>query len=141
MTPLLLLACLPDGVGPAGTGAGVEDSGVSTALPGDSADDDTGEDPGYEDPWGCADLYDPSYLPAYELEIGSAEWARLRADFTAGRKDYHEVTLTLDGERVPAQIRLKGNPDFSWFGDKLQFVISFNEVDPDARFHGLRKTT
>jgi hypothetical protein len=136
MTPLLLLACLPDGVGPAGTGAGVEDSGVSTALPGDSADDDTGEDP-----WGCADLYDPSYLPAYELEIGSAEWARLRADFTAGRKDYHEVTLTLDGERVPAQIRLKGNFDFSWFGDKLQFVISFNEVDPDARFHGLRKTT
>jgi hypothetical protein len=38
-----------------------------------------------------------------------------------------------------AQVRLKGNPSFSWFTEKMQFVIAFNEVNPDGRFHGLRK--
>ncbi len=38
-----------------------------------------------------------------------------------------------------AAVRLRGNPGFSWLGPKMQFVISFNEDDPDGRFMGLRK--
>jgi hypothetical protein len=34
-------------------------------------------------------------------------------------------------------VRLKGN--WTWTCGKYQFVVSFNEEDPDTRFHGLRK--
>ena len=60
---------------------------------------------------------------------------------------YHPLAEFKYGNEVvtDAMIRLKGQS--SWreaveAGDnppKLQFVISFNEVDPTARFHGLRK--
>jgi spore coat protein CotH len=113
----------------------------ATELPADTGAADTAEEAGPDDEWGCADIYAVDKLPAYELDIATGDWARLRADFSAGRKDYHEAVLHLDGETADVQVRLKGNPDFSWFGDKMQFVLSFNEVDPDARFHGLRKTT
>ena len=136
---LLLAACTPyPDTRPA---AGGHDTSGTEPLPGDTAG---GEDTGggsSKDEFGCADLYAPDRLPAYELDIGTGEWARLRADYTAGRKEYQEAVLHLDGETADVQLRLKGNPDFSWMGDKMQFVVSFNEVDPDARFHGLRKIT
>ena len=60
---------------------------------------------------------------------------------------YHPIAEFKYGNEVVtnAMIRLKGQS--SWrevidAGDtppKMQFVISFNEVDVDARFHGLRK--
>ena len=106
-------------------------------LPGAPTEEDSGEE--RSDPFGCASIYDPGTLPAFELEIGGMEWAQLSADFGAGRKDYHEATFRYEEEEAPVMVRLKGNPSFSWFGEKLQFVISFNEEDPDARFHGLRK--
>ena len=142
MTLPLLLALVgcTDGSGPAETSSDSEPGGAQV-LPGETGGGDSGGSSGTKDEWGCADLYAPDFVPAYALEIGTSEWARLRGDFTAGRKDYHEAVLSLDGETVAVQVRLKGNPDFSWFGDKMQFVVSFNEVDPDARFHGLRKVT
>ncbi len=38
-----------------------------------------------------------------------------------------------------AQIRLKGNTAGSWIGDKLKFVLAFDNVDEDARVEGERK--
>ncbi len=136
---LLLAACTAvDDDAPIGPGDPAEDS--ATALPGDTAADtgaDTGDAP--KDEFGCAAIYGADVLPAYDLQISDLEWARLEADYSSGRKDYHEATLVYAGEPVPVMVRLKGNPNFSWFGEKLQMVISFNEVDPDARWHGLRK--
>jgi hypothetical protein len=133
----LLAGCQPDPIegGDSALPGGPDPEG----LPGDT--DDSGNSGGDKDEYGCADLYAPDRLVAYDLEMGAGEWARLRADYTAGRKEYVEAVLHLDGERADVQVRLKGNPDFSWMGDKMQFVVSFNEVDPDARFHGLRKIT
>lgn len=111
-------------------------------LPGDTSETaDTADTDEPANPDGCSGLYDLDRLPAYDLEISDGEWARLEADYATGRKDYHEATLHLDDETVPVMVRLKGNPNFSWFGEKMQFVLSFNEVDSEARFHGLRKTT
>ncbi len=101
----------------------------------------------------CADLYDEDRLVDYRVEIADGEWAALQDEFAnwAEReanglplKPYHPILFRYvgpDGEEevVPdARMRLKGNPCCSWSG-KMQFVISFNEVDSDARFHGLRK--
>ena len=95
-------------------------------------------------------------LPTFEVLIAQADWDALVSDFYSMAQNealgldihpYHPLTeFKYGGEVVPnAMIRLKGQS--SWreaveAGDnppKLQFVISFTEVDPTTRFHGLRK--
>ena len=93
-----------------------------------------------EDADGCEDIYDPELFPAFSIEISDAEWAGIEADYASGSKNYHPIVFHYGDEVVAdAMIRLKGNPSFSWFMEKKQFVIAFNEVNPDGRFHGLRK--
>ena len=98
----------------------------------------------------CSDIYDQGKFPTFEVEIDDAEWAGIQAEFAdpAGReaqglspKPYHPVKLFryMDETFTDAMIRLKGNQYFSWVPPKMQFVISFKEVNPDGRFHGLRK--
>lgn len=87
---------------------------------------------------GCSDLYDPESLPTFELAFAPGDWARVQANCSAYSLDYVPVELTVADETVDAHVRLKGN--WSWSCEKLQFVLSFHEDDPDARFHGLRKT-
>jgi hypothetical protein len=139
---LILLACVEPGPGESGDTTGVDDPGTDgvehlEGLPGDTAPDD----PDTRDEDGCPALYDPGVLQAFEVEISEEEWAEIEEDYARGEKDYHPITFRMGDEVVEdAMIRLKGNPYFSWYvEDKYQFVISFNEVDPDARFHGLRK--
>jgi hypothetical protein len=88
-------------------------------------------------PKACDAIYDPETLPEFHLDFPDGEWDALRNDCNNGSQAYHPVTLTLGDETVDAMVRLKGN--WSWSCDKMQFVVSFDEVDPDARFHGLRK--
>lgn len=101
-----------------------------------------------EEPYGCADLYNEALLPTFSVEIADAEWDALTAEFldpaacgSADPKPTHPlIAFTYGDERVEdATIRLKGNECFSWIPPKMQFVVAFNEVDPDGRFHGLRK--
>jgi hypothetical protein len=105
-------------------------------------------------PGPCADIYSDDLFPTYELQIAPGDWSALLDDFysmqqnAAAHVDYHPWH-TLDefkyGNEVihDALIRLKGWS--SWWQSemdnppKLQFVISFNEIDSHARFHGLRK--
>jgi hypothetical protein len=106
-------------------------------APGDTGDTDEGHTDG---PDGCSDLYDPDVLQEFSIEISDAEWAELVNDYASGQKDYHAIVFHYGDEVVDdAMIRLKGNPGFSWYDDKMQFVIAFNEVDPAGRFHGQRK--
>lgn len=125
-----------DTPGPGGD-TGSEDVGglpdTDTDEPDDTDDPDTSGD-------GCADVYDPDVLQAFEIEISDEEWAELENDYARGDKDYHPVVFRYGDEVVEdAMIRLKGNPNFSWYTEKMQFVIAFNEVDEGGRFHGLRK--
>lgn len=85
----------------------------------------------------CADLYDPGELVEFAVEIDAEQWSAMQNDCQAHVEEYRPITLHYGSESVAAMWRLKGN--WSWNCDKLQFVISFNETDPDGRFHGLRK--
>lgn len=143
LLPLLLL--LPSGCGGgagAGDEAGPSPGGAGAANGGASGSGGGGEvgiggSTPVTFPRPCSDLYDESLLPTFAVELAASDWAALGRDCEAGVKQYHPVTFRYGAESVPAMIRLKGN--WSWNCDKMQFVISFNETDADARFHGLRK--
>jgi hypothetical protein len=108
---------------------------------GDDRGDDTsgGDTDPDEESWpkACSSLYDPDVLTTFDLEFAPEEWAGIQSDCSNGVQQYRPVELLYEGETVSAMARLKGN--WSWNCSKLQFVVSFDEVDPAARFHGLRK--
>ena len=133
---LLLLACSgskvtldPDSARP--------DTGTGTDTASDTGEDLDTAPPPETWPKPCADLYDPERLVAFDLAMDAGEWDGLRSDCANGVQAYRPVTFGFDGESVPAHVRLKGN--WSWDCNKMQFVVSFNETDPQGRFHGLRK--
>ena len=85
----------------------------------------------------CSDLYDEALLPTFDVEISETEWNAMARDCEDEVQEYRPIVFRYSSETVDAMMRLKGN--WSWDCDKMQLVISFNSVDPDARFHGLRK--
>ncbi len=107
---------------------GVEDTG-------DSGEEEEPEDTGW--PKACPELYDADVISEFDLTFADAQWSGMQNDCQQGVQRYRPVQVTHDGETVQAQVRLKGN--WSWNCDKLQFIVSFNEEDADARFKGLRK--
>ena len=104
---------------------------------------------------GCSDLFDPAPLVDYAFDISADEWAKIDYEFrnrdalkAAGvdYKTYHPIVFHYGSETVSdAMVRLKGQS--SWRhtvredGDKakMQFVVSFEEVNPAAKFHGVSK--
>ena len=133
------------GGGPAGAGAPVGGAGATAGT--------GGEMPSMAR--GCSDLFDQARLVDYAFDISADEWAKLDYEFrnrdalkAAGIdfKTYHPIVFHYGSETVTdAMVRLKG--DSSWRitlmedGDKarMQFVVSFDEVNPAAKFHGLSK--
>lgn len=69
--------------------------------------------------------------------MSAAEVAGMDQDCSQKVKKYRPATFRYGNESAEVMVRLKGN--WSFRCDKKQFVISFNEVNPDGRFHGLRK--
>lgn len=152
---LLVVAC----GGPEGDDDPVVDPdaglGPDAAAPDAAVDIDAGVP---VSPDGCAPMFGQTILPQYELTIAPAEWAALEDEFhhraereAAGLdpKPYHPAgfTYVAGNQRVvvdDVQVRLKGNSSWAQTiafdaDPKMQFVISFNEVDPAARFLGVRK--
>ena len=104
---------------------------------------------------GCSDLFDQATLVDYSFDISADEWAKIDYEFhnrdalkAAGidYKTYHPIVFHYGNETVnDAMVRLKG--DSSWVitvsqdGDKarMQFVVSFEEVNPAGKFHGVSK--
>lgn len=129
------------------------DAGV--ASPVDAGVPDAGTAPvGGMDASGCPHLFAQDLLPTYRVEIAPAEWAKLQDEFLnyAQRKaagldlhPWHPIVFRYRDEVFPtAMIRLKGKSSWELAvardpNPKMQFVISFNEVDRKGRFHGLRK--
>lgn len=98
----------------------------------------------------CPDLFDPDRVPEFSVQIEPSEWAALQDEYTNWRerrqqglplKPHHPLIAFRYGDQVitDATIRLRGNPCCSWEGEKMQFEIDFNEIDPDGRFEGLRE--
>jgi hypothetical protein len=135
--------------------------GSSGEPPGSAGTSGAGATGGTTGPGGtqvgaCADLYADDRIATYEIQIAQAHWDGLVADFYNMQHNddlgldihpYHPLAEFRYGNEVVANamIRLKGQS--SWreaveAGDnppKMQFVISFNEIDAGARFHGVRK--
>lgn len=88
-------------------------------------------------PQACSDIYDENVLPAFDLTFTPEQLNALQIDCGNNVQEYRPVKLTYGKETVDAMVRLKGN--WSWDCSKMQFVVSFNEIDPKGRFHGLRK--
>jgi hypothetical protein len=103
---------------------------------------------------GCPSIFAQDVVPDFEVEIDDAEWDAMEYEFLhkaeaeAAEMDvhpYHPIVFRYGDDVVDdAMIRLKGNS--SWaetvaFDDdpKMQFVISFNENNPDGRYKGRRK--
>ncbi len=103
---------------------------------------------------GCPSIFAQDVMPDFEVEIDDDEWAALEYEFhhrdeaieaEMEEHPYHPIVFRHEGDVVEdAMIRLKGAS--SWaetiaFDDdpKMQFVISFNENNPDGRYRGRRK--
>ena len=103
---------------------------------------------------GCPSLFAQDVLQDFEVEIDDSEWVAMEYEFL--HKDeaeeaemnpnpYHPIVFRHDGEVVEdAMMKLKGAS--SWAetvafdsDPKMQFVISFNENNPDGRYKGARK--
>jgi hypothetical protein len=152
---MFLLGCAPGfpvaraPTAPTGTVDTAEEPVVGGGEPDDDEDEQDDEDDD-ELPGACEDVYAEDLLPDFYIEISQDEWAKFAEDYATwqARRDrgeevkpwHHLDAFTYDGETwQDVEIRLKGNPCCSWVGSKYQFVVSFNEIDPDQRFHGLRE--
>jgi hypothetical protein len=139
---LLLIACPPGGGFGIRSVEGEDTSGAQGAsLPGGGGGKDEPEKP--DEDFGCSTLFAQDRLPLYEVTIDEDDWQHLEREWRTldGTKDYVPIgELKIDGEVVPeAMIRLKGNNGCCWVGEKMQFVVAFNEVDEDSRVEGMRK--
>jgi hypothetical protein len=103
----------------------------------------------------CPDLFDQNTVRTYSFDVDPVEWQRLEAEFNNITElaangntfaTYHPVVFRLDQETVPnAAIKLHGQS--SWMQTvmfdgpkaKMQFTVSFEEIDPNGKFHGLDK--
>jgi spore coat protein H len=106
-------------------------------------------------PLGCADLFDPTVVTSYQVDMTADDWSKMSYEFfnrvalqAAGQpyNSYHPIVFHDGGETVTdAMIRLKGQS--SWrhtialdgANAKMQFVIAFDQVNSNAKFHGVSK--
>ncbi|HUS66447.1 MAG TPA: CotH kinase family protein [Kofleriaceae bacterium] len=123
----------------AGACGGGDDDGTGGS---DGGTDDA--DGGSTDP---AIIFDESTILTYELEVAPADWAYLNEHAT--EEQYVPATLRLGDEVFEdAALRYKGSYGSLFFCfdamgnrtcDKLSMKVSFNENDPEGKFHGLKK--
>jgi len=100
----------------------------------------------------CADIFNQDVLQTYSFEISPDEWARMDAEFHNLAAVHsavpfvadHPIVFHFNGETIAdATVHLKGQS--SWVQTvmfdgpkaKMQFVIDFNNVNPNGSFHGL----
>lgn len=99
---------------------------------------------------GCPGLFAQEHLPRFDLTVHPAVMATLYEDWIHGRE-----RNSLDEDDTPyrslvefrygdiaindAMIRLRGNPNFWLEQNKMQFQVSFDEIDKNGRFLGVRK--
>ncbi|HEY4184430.1 MAG TPA: CotH kinase family protein [Polyangia bacterium] len=138
----------------AGAGGPPLDGGVST-VPGDGGTADGGAADG-GGALGCADLFDEGALQQFSIDISDDQWAALEAEFNdlADLKTgldfatYHPITLHHGSETV-TDVEIKLHGQSSWLETveddgakaKMQFDVSFDQIDPTGTFHGLHKLT
>jgi hypothetical protein len=151
-------ATVPTGTAPSGSGSASGAAGVTGAAGSGVGRGGAGGAGGTSTttgPLGCSDLFDPGVLQDYAVDISADEWAKLDNEFrnrytvvgpNTVNPPYHPVVFHSGGETVGnASIRLKGDSswdqtiEFDGANAKMQFVIAFDQADPNGRFHGNSK--
>ena len=137
------------GSGGGGGGGGNSDGG----MPAQTVTDAAGS------PHLCSDLFDQTKLQTFSVDISADEWAKLQDEFLnhidlvlqgVQFQTYHPITFHYGNETVTdAMMRLKGQS--SWVQTvqidgaaspphpKAQFVIAFDQINPNGKFHGVSK--
>lgn len=125
--------------------------GEATALgPAGDAPVTNVNEPLAPDAEGCPGLYAQDLLPKFDLTLHPAVMATLYEDWIQGRErnsldeddtPYRPVAEFRYGDVVikDAMVRLRGNPNFWLEQNKMQFQISFDEINDNGRFLGFRK--
>jgi CotH kinase protein/Putative metal-binding motif len=105
-------------------------------------------------PLACADLFDQGSLQTYSFDISADQLTAITAEFHnltalesgADFAVYHPITFHLNGETVTnAAIKLHGQSSWDQTvkldGDraKMQFDLSFDQIDPMGAFHGVSR--
>lgn len=109
---------------------------------------------GAGNPLACADIFDQGSLQTYSFDISADQMAAINVEFHnltalesgASFAVYHPITFHLNGETVTnAAIKLHGQSSWDQTvkldGDraKMQFDVSFDQVNPMGAFHGVSK--
>jgi hypothetical protein len=139
---------VPTGAGGAGSQPGDAGAGGTTV------NGSGGAAGGAVNPLACADIFDQGNLQTYSFDISDDQMAALNVEFHnltalesgADFAVYHPITFHLNGETVTdAAIKLHGQSSWDQTvmldGDraKMQFDVSFDQVDPKGSFHGVSK--
>ena len=97
-------------------------------------------------------------LQTFSIDISASDWNAIHAEYVAvamgtpAALEAHDsvrypIVFHYGSEAKPATIRLKGESSwqisYEMDGDngKMQFVVSFDDMDPNAKFHGLGALT
>ena len=109
---------------------------------------DKPEEPEIELPLACNEIYTQDSVPVFEIKISQEAWDTLVYLYKNGTevedpKIYQPLLEFKYGNLKinDAMIRLRGNPfSFHWWPEpKMQFNISFKQINSKGRFLGLRK--
>jgi hypothetical protein len=92
-----------------------------------------------------AELYDPSRLPRFDIELPPASELALQSVADADdpkQTEWVHASLRYGSERVAdVGIRIKGEGSFRPLGDKAPFKLKFDEYVSNQQFHGLKRLT
>lgn len=80
-------------------------------------------------------IFDQSRLHECKLELDSADWAALRANFQTNQ--YYAANLTVDGESVK-QVGIRSRGAGSRSGEKPGLKVDFNKYVAGQEFHGYK---
>jgi hypothetical protein len=144
---------------PANPDAGVPDGTSPDAATTPDAGDAGPVDYPYSDlDVGCAPVFHQNIIPEYHVTMAPAEWDAMQNEFmhpqfTPGgsiiEPGYHPAQVHIvegNAQYDPPDTMIRINGNTSWLqaiahdvNPKMQFMISFNEVNVDSRFENLRK--
>jgi spore coat protein CotH len=109
-------------------------------------DSDPVEWPQFTLPRGCCEIYSQDFVPVFEIKIAQEDWEALFYAYQHPKevddpKSYHPLIEFKYKDIIirDAMIRLRGNSLHWWPDPKIQFNISFNQINNKGRFLGLRK--
>jgi len=89
-----------------------------------------------------ADIYDPSFVPRFDLAFDAAALAVLSSTAIADQKKYVHGSFTYDGVTVAdVGVRRKGSSTFRAYPKKMALKIKVDRYVPNQRFRGLTDLT